>query len=57
MMKVILTVDVTPLLEGIDIKVKDNEDSEIINKRVQELNETINDIAFSFFSVEREIRK
>lgn len=50
-MKVSLTVDVTPLLEGIDIKVKDNEDMEIINKRVQELNETINDVAFSFLAL------
>lgn len=55
MMKVSLTVDVTPLLEGIDIKVKDNEDSEIINKRVQELNETINGVAFSFLALKERL--
>lgn len=51
MMKVSLTVDVTPLLEGVDIKANENEDKEIINKRVQELNETINDVAFSFLAL------
>lgn len=55
MMKVSLTVDVTPLLEGIDIKVDDNEDKEIINKRVQELNETINDVAFSFLALKERL--
>lgn len=54
-MKVSLKVDMSPLLNGIDIKVDENEDNEIINKRVQELNETINDVAFSFLALKERL--